>query len=127
MVIEHVAMYVDDLEGTKDFFVRYFDAVPNEGYHNPRSGLRTYFLSFDDGTRLEIMNLPQMTGQKKSLAKMGYIHMAFSVGSREKVDELTERLYEAGYEVISGPRITGDGYYESLILGPEDNQIEITE
>lgn len=127
MVIEHVAMYVDDLEGTKDFFVRYFDAVPNEGYHNPRSGLRTYFLSFDDGTRLEIMNLPQMTSQKKSLAKMGYIHMAFSVGSREKVDELTERLYEAGYEVISGPRITGDGYYESLILGPEDNQIEITE
>ena len=127
MVIEHVAMYVDDLEGIKDFFVRFFDAVPNEGYHNPRSGLRTYFLSFDDGTRLEIMNLPQMSGQKKNLAKMGYIHMAFSVGSREKVDELTERLYEAGYEVISGPRITGDGYYESLILGPEDNQIEITE
>lgn len=127
MKIEHVAMYVNDLENVKNFFIRFFDAEANEGYHNPRSGLRTYFLSFEDGSRLEIMNLPQMAEQKKSMARMGYIHIAFSVGSREKVDELTERLYEAGYEVISGPRITGDGYYESCILGPEDNQIEITE
>ena len=127
MKIEHVAMYVNDLENVKNLFIRFFDAEANEGYHNPRSGLRTYFLSFEDGSRLEIMNLPQMAEQKKSMARMGYIHIAFSVGSREKVDELTERLYEAGYEVISGPRITGDGYYESCILGPEDNQIEITE
>lgn len=127
MKIEHVAMYVNDLENVKNFFIRFFDAEANEGYHNPRSGLRTYFLSFEDGSRLEIMNLPQMAEQKKSMARMGYIHIAFSVGNREKVDELTERLYEAGYEVISGPRITGDGYYESCILGPEDNQIEITE
>lgn len=127
MKIEHMAMYVNDLEGMRDFFVRFFDAKSNEGYRNPRSGLRTYFLSFEDGTRLEIMNLPQMVETKKNLAGMGYIHIAFSVGSREKVDALTERLYEAGYEVINGPRITGDGYYESLILGPEDNQIEIIE
>lgn len=126
MRIEHVAMYVNDLEGVKNFFIRFFDAKPNEGYHNPRTGLRSYFLSFEDGSRLEIMNLPQMTEQKKNLARMGYIHIAFEVGSREKVDMLTERLYEAGYEVINGPRVTGDGYYESVILGPEDNQIEIT-
>ena len=125
MRIEHVAMYVHDLEGVKNFFVRFFDAKANDGYHNPRTGLRSYFLSFEDGSRLEIMNLPQMTEQKKNLARMGYIHIAFEVGSREKVDMLTERLYEAGYEVINGPRVTGDGYYESVILGPEDNQIEI--
>lgn len=125
MRIGHVAMYVHDLEGVKNFFVRFFDAEANEGYHNPRSGLRSYFLSFEDGSRLEIMNLPQMGEQKKNLARMGYIHIAFEVGSREKVDILTEKLYEAGYEVLNGPRVTGDGYYESVILGPEDNQIEI--
>lgn len=125
MRIEHIAMYVHDLEGVKNFFVRFFDAEANEGYHNPRSGLRSYFLSFEDGSRLEIMNLPQMGEQKKNLARMGYIHIAFEVGSREKVDMLTEKLYEAGYEVMNGPRVTGDGYYESVILGPEDNQIEI--
>ncbi len=126
MRIGHVAMYVKDLEGMKHFFERFFDARANGGHENPKSGLKTYFLSFDDGMRLELMNLPQMNVQKKSLAMMGYIHLSFSTGSREKVDILTERLYEAGYEVLSGPRITGDGYYESLILGPEDNQIEIT-
>ena len=125
MRIEHVAMYVQDLEGVKNFFVRFFQAKPNDVYHNSRTGLRSYFLSFEDGSRLEIMNLPQMTEQKKNLARMGYIHIAFEVGSREKVDMLTEKLYEAGYEVINGPRVTGDGYYESVILGPEDNQIEI--
>lgn len=125
MRIEHMAMYVHDLEGVKDFYIRFFGAKANNMYHNPRTGLRTYFLTFDDGARLEIMNLPQMQEQKKNLARMGYIHLAFTVGSREAVDALTEKLYEAGYEVLSGPRITGDGYYESKILGPEDNQIEI--
>lgn len=125
MRVEHVAMYVHDLEGVKNFFVRFFEAIPNDKYHNSRTGLQSYFLSFEDGSRLEIMNLPQMAEQKKNLARMGYIHIAFEVGSREKVDMLTERLYEAGYEVINGPRVTGDGYYESVILGPEDNQIEI--
>lgn len=73
------------------------------------------------------MNLPEMQDQKKVLVRMGYIHIAISVGSREKVDAITEKLYEQGYDVLSGPRITGDGYYESTVLGPEDNQIEITE
>ena len=126
MKIEHVAMYVNDLEAVRDFFVKYFDAVSNEGYHNVRTGFRSYFLSFYDGARLEIMNRPDMSDDDKALARTGYIHLAFSVGSQENVDALTKRLKADGYEVVSGPRTTGDGYYESCVLGPEGNQIEIT-
>lgn len=126
MKIEHVAMYVNDLEAVRDFFVRYFDAVSNEGYHNVRTDFRSYFLSFSDGARLEIMNRPDMSDDDKALARTGYIHLAFSVGSQENVDALTKRLKADGYEVVSGPRTTGDGYYESCVLGPEGNQIEIT-
>ena len=127
MKIEHIALYVNDLEKTRNFFMKYLGAKSNEGYHNLKTNFRSYFLSFDEGTRLELMNLPEMQDQKKVLVRMGYIHIAISVESREKVDAITEKLYEAGYEVLSGPRITGDGYYESTVLGPEDNQIEITE
>ena len=126
MKIEHVAMYVNDLEAVRDFFVKYFDAVSNEGYHNVRTGFRSYFLNFYDGARLEIMNRPDMSDDDKALARTGYIHLAFSVGSQENVDALTKRLKADGYVVVSGPRTTGDGYYESCILGPEGNQIEIT-
>lgn len=126
MRIEHVAMYVNDLEGCKDFFIRFFEAQPNELYHNPKTGLRTYFLSFDNGSRLEIMNRPDMTDEEKGLQRTGYIHLAFSVGSKERVDELTDTLRQSGYEVTSGPRTTGDGYYESSIVAFEGNQIEIT-
>lgn len=126
MKIDHVAMYVNDLERTRDFFVKYFDAVSNEGYHNQKTGFRSYFLSFEDGSRLEIMHRPDMTDHPRNMVQTGYIHIAFSVGSKEKVEELTLELVSDGYEVISGPRITGDGYYESCILGIEDNQIEIT-
>lgn len=127
MKIEHVAMYVNNLEQARDFFVKYLGAVSNEGYHNPKTDFRSCFLSFDDGTRLEIMNRPGMNDEHKYLARTGFIHIAFSVGSRESVDELTARLKKDGYEVISGPRTTGDGYYESCVVGIEDNQIEITE
>lgn len=126
MKIEHAAMYVRDLEGAKEFFVRFFGAEPNDGYHNPKTGLRTYFLSFDGGARLEIMNRPELEDAEKGLMRTGYIHLAFSAGSREAVDRLTGELAGAGYEVLSGPRVTGDGYYESCVLGFEDNQIEIT-
>ena len=126
MRIEHVAMYVNDLEAAKDFFVTYFQAVANEGYHNRKTDFRSYFLSFEDGARLEIMNKPQMEDPEKSRNRTGLIHIAFSVGSKEAVDALTRRLQEDGYPVISGPRTTGDGYYESCILGLEGNQIEIT-
>ena len=126
MKIEHAAMYVNDLEGVRDFFVRYFDAVSNDCYHNIKTGFRSYFLSFSDGARLEIMNRPDMSDGDKDVMHTGYIHLAFSTGSREKVDKLTKKLKDDGYEILSGPRTTGDGYYESCVLGPEGDQIEIT-
>lgn len=126
MKIEHVAMYVNDLEKTKDFFVKYFNATSNEGYHNKTTDFRSYFLSFEDGARLEIMNKPQMMDDEKGLNRTGFIHIAFSLGSKDAVDALTEKMRNDGYNVISGPRITGDGYYESCIVGIEGNQIEIT-
>lgn len=126
MQIEHIAMYVNDIEKARDFFIRYFGAVSNDVYHNKKTEFRSYFLSFDNGARLEIMNRPGMDDPEKASARTGFIHIAFSVGSREKVDELTAKLKEDGYEVISGPRTTGDGYYESCIMGIEGNQIEIT-
>lgn len=106
--------------------MKYLGAKSNEGYHNPKTNFRSYFLSFDEGARLEIMNKPEMPDQPKDLARTGYAHIAFSVGSKEKVDALTARLKEDGYEVVSGPRTTGDGYYESCIVAIEGNQIEIT-
>lgn len=127
MRIEHIAMYVNDLESTKDFFIKFFKASSNNKYHNPKTGLQTYFLTFEDNTRLEIMTRPDVVSSEKTLMYTGYIHLAFSVGSKEKVDELTSKLKEDGYEILSGPRTTGDGYYESCVLGPEGNQIEITE
>lgn len=127
MKIEHVAMYVNDLEKARDFFIKYFGAKSNEGYHNPKKKFRSYFLSFGGEARLEIMNKADQVDSEKNLAATGFIHLAFSVGSKEKVDDLTARLKSDGYEVISDPRTTGDGYYESCILDFEGNQIEITE
>lgn len=126
MRIEHIALYVNDLEATKEFFIKYFGASSNDGYHNLNTNFRSYFLSFDDGARLEIMNRPSMDNPEKTMERTGYIHLAFSVGSKEKVDALTVELKTAGYEVISGPRTTGDGYYESCIVAIEGNQIEVT-
>ncbi len=126
MRIEHIAMYVNDLEQARDFFIKYFNAESNEGYHNKKTDFRSYFLSFEDGARLEIMNKPNMDDPEKDLTRTGFVHIAFSLGSKEAVDELTAKLKTDGYAVISGPRTTGDGYYESCIIGIEDNQIEIT-
>ena len=126
MFIEHIAMYVNDLEAARDFFVKYFNATSNEGYHNKTTDFRSYFLSFSSGARLEIMTRPNLEDPDKSLNRTGYIHLAFSVGSREAVNALTEQLRSDGYSVISGPRTTGDGYYESCVVGIEGNQVEIT-
>ncbi len=126
MRIEHIAMYVNELEAVRDFFIKYFNASSNDGYHNQTTGFRSYFLTFDDGARLEIMNKPGMSDGEKAINRTGYSHLAFSVGSREAVDDLTDRLKKDGFQVTSGPRTTGDGYYESCIVGFEDNLIEIT-
>lgn len=125
--IEHIAMYVNDLDAAKEFFEKYFNAKSNEKYHNIKTGFQSYFLIFNGGARIEIMSKPDVVNDDKALTKTGYAHLAFSVGSRENVDNLTAQLKSDGYSVISGPRVTGDGYYESCVLGFENNLIEITE
>ena len=127
MKIEHAAIYVNDLEAARDFFVTYLGGTSNDGYHNPNTGFRSYFISFDGGARLELMTKPGIDDQAARRERTGYVHIAFSVGSKEKVDLLTAELKIVGYEVVSGPRYTGDGYYESCIAAVEGNLIEITE
>ena len=126
MRIEHIALYVNDLEAARNFFMKYLGATSNDGYYNPKTNFRSYFLSFDNGARLEIMNKPEMSDLPKDCARTGYTHIAFSVGSKEKVDDLTAALRADGYAVVNGPRTTGDGYYKSCIVDIEQNQIELT-
>ena len=120
-------MYVANLEGARKFFTEFFGATSNELYHNPRTGLRTYFLTFPDGGRLEIMNRPEVDVADNPVCRSGFIHLSFCLGSREEVDRMTSILSSHGYEVLLGPRVTGDGYYESCIKGFEGNLIELTD
>ena len=123
MKIEHIAMYVNELEAARDFFITYLGGKSNDGYHNKSTDFRSYFITFDVGSRLELMTRPGRDDQEKPLNRTGYAHIAFSVGSKAKVDSLTAELKDAGFEVVSGPRTTGDGYYESCIVAIEGNQI----
>ena len=124
--IGHAALYVADLEGAKEFFATYFGPTIGAKYHNQNTGFQSYFLSFEGGCRLEIMTRPGLVAAENDTLRIGYAHIAFSLGSMEAVDALTCRLRQDGYAVLSGPRATGDGYYESCIAGPEGIQIEIT-
>ena len=126
MRIEHISMYVNDLEKEKEFFELYFGAKAGNQYVYEEIGFRSYFLEFQDGARLELMHSTEMDDVEKYRKRTGFIHIAFAVGRKENVDRMTEKIKNDGYEVISGPRTTGDGYYESCILDPEGNQIEIT-
>ena len=127
MEINHIALYCKDLEQMRQFFLDHFEAKSNELYHNPRTGLRTFILTFPDGgARLELMQRPDTLDADPSLPTIGFIHVSFALGSKEAVDEKTKELLHVGCQVVSGPRTTGDGYYESCILGPEGIQIEIT-
>lgn len=125
MKIDHIAIYTKKLDRLKLFYEYYFGGISNAKYKNKTTGLETYFISFQDGSRLEIMTRPVMDNNSKELFHMGYIHIAFSVGSIENVNMLTQKLEEDGYSIISYPRTTGDGYYESCVLDPDGNQIEI--
>ena len=125
MKLDHIALYVDDLEAMKTFYTRHFGATANDQYHNPRTGLRTYFLSFEGGARLEIMQRPEINPRTAGEPTLGYSHISFKLGSQEKVDQLTTRLQEVGCPLLNGPRVTGDGYYESVLTDPEGNQIEL--
>ncbi|MDF2905543.1 MAG: glyoxalase [Herbinix sp.] len=127
MKINHIALYTNQLEQLKLFYETFFGAVSNDGYHNRNTGLRTYFLSFTDGSRLELMTRPNLVRVQPTPYQTGYIHLAFSTGSKTAVDNLTTTLEQAGYTVLSKPRTTGDGYYESCVLDPDGNQIEIVE
>lgn len=124
--IDHIAIYVTDLEGARDFFMKFFHARSNDMYHNPKTGLRTYILTFPDGGRLEIMSRPEVETADNPIFRSGLIHLSFSLGSRQAVNNMTTQLSSEGYEVLSGPRVTGDGYYESCIKGFEGNLIELT-
>jgi len=128
MRIEHVALWSPDIERLKQYYERYFGATASLRYENPAKRFQSYFLSFDSGARLELMQHPDLArghsdpGTKTS----GYAHLAVSVGSEARVSEFTERLRAAGYSVIDGPRRTGDGYFESVVLDPDGNRIELT-
>jgi lactoylglutathione lyase len=128
MHIEHLAIWTHDLERLKHFYETYFQATAGVKYFNPRTQFESYFLSFTSGPRLEMMHMPGIPSSKNDILAQftGYIHMAASVGSREQVDALTLRLQQDGYRVLDGPRTTGDGYYESSVLDPDGNRIEIT-
>jgi len=125
ITINHTAVYVHDLERSRAFYEKYFNATANNQYHNPKTGLQTYFLTFDCGGRLEIMSKPNLPGIGVEGEHLGYTHIAFSVGGNEEVDRLTELLRNDGYTVFSEPRTTGDGYYESCVADPDGNRIEI--
>ncbi len=127
MQIDHVALFVRELEPARAFFEHYFAAQAGPLYHNPKTGLSTYFLLFDTGARLELMTLPRLNDAPNAYPQTGLTHLAFSLGSRQAVDELTARLAAEGYQVISQPRVTGDGYYESCVSGPEGLRLELTE
>ena len=128
MKIEHIAIWTKNIDNLKFFYEKYFNARSNRKYINPEKNFSSYFLSFDSGTRLEIMQMPSVPDSKNNPYDqfLGYIHLAFSVGSEEKVNALTSKLGNDGFKIIDNPRRTGDGYYESVVLDPENNRIEIT-
>jgi len=128
MRIEHMAIWTHKLERLKEFYETFFGASAGVKYVNPEKQFESYFLTFSSGARFELMQSPEVVDSSDSLGfqRAGYAHVAFSVGSREQVAALTAYLSAAGYRVASAPRPTGDGYYESVVLDPDGNRIEIT-
>ncbi len=126
MKIDHAALYVEDLENARRFFTEMLGGTSNELYHNKKTGFQSYFITFDDGARLEIMTRPGLLREDFQVPHTGYAHLAFNAGSREEVDRLSRELEANGYPIMNGPRTTGDGYYESVIASVEGHPIEIT-
>jgi lactoylglutathione lyase len=126
--IEHIAIWTDQLEQLKDFYVKYFQAQVGNHYFNPTKQFESYFLSFASGARLELMHQPSRPGRRTSIEgdKIGYAHISFATGSEQSVDELTTLLKQDGIQVLDSPRHTGDGYYESVVLDPDGNRVELT-
>ncbi len=131
MHIHHAAVYVLDLEGAKDFFIKYFGAQPSQLYHNQKTTFRSYFLTFDSGAALEIMTRDDLVPARAAemaagACQYGWAHLCFSVGSAAAVDSKVAELKAAGFAVLSGPRTTGDGFYEAVVELPGGAQLEIT-
>lgn len=127
MKIDHIAIWTKNLEGLRSFYIHYFDASSTEIYYNHTKEFRSYFLSFDTDCRLEIMEMPRIPASRNDVIKqfIGIIHFAINVGSKKEVDRLTALLKNDGYKVVNEPRTTGDGFYESVVLDPDGNRIEI--
>jgi lactoylglutathione lyase len=127
MWIEHIALWTDDIERCTQFYVSYFGAKAGAPYTNPEKGFESCFLSFADGARIEVMKTTTLdpVALEPGAQRMGLTHFAVSVGSEQRVDELTFRLESDGYPVLDGPRRTGDGYYESVVLDPDGNRVEL--
>ncbi len=127
MKIEHLAVWTYNLEGLRSFYMHYFDASSNEIYHNHSKEYRSYFLTFEGDCRLELMEMPGIPHSKDNTLKQftGLIHFAIQVASKSEVDKLTEMLRNDGFKIVSEPRTTGDGYYESVVLDPDGNRVEI--
>jgi lactoylglutathione lyase len=126
--IEHLAFWTEDLERLADFYGKYFGAIAGDKYVNPTKGFESRFLNFEGGARIEVMKSSMLSPVKheRGVQRMGLAHLAVSVGSAHSVDALTNRLKQDGFEIVDGPRHTGDGYYESVVLDPDGNRVEIT-
>lgn len=129
MKIDHIAIWTKQLEKMKHFYENYFQGKAGQKYINPRKNFESYFIEFDSGTRLEIMEKLEIDSKlhDDSGNYLGITHFAISTGARNKVDLLTEQLKLDGYSIIGNPRVTGDGFYESVVLDPDGNKVEITE
>src|SRR5512137_3155812 len=127
MKLEHAALWTPDLEASRSFYTRYFGARAGARYENPVTGFRSYFLTFEGGSRMELMQLPGIAPRDGApdLQRIGLVHLAFDAGDEAAVETLTQTLRRDGYRVVGEPRRTGDGYYESTVLDPDGNRIEI--
>ena len=129
MILEHVAIWTDRLEELKDYYVKYFDGTPNDKYINNKKQFHSYFISFKSGARLEIMampNIPDNLNDTVIKQHKGIIHLAFGVDTMQEVEEKAKQLNNDGFMILSGPRKTGDGYYEFETLDPDGNRLEVT-
>jgi lactoylglutathione lyase len=129
MILEHVALWTRDLEGLKEYYCYYFQGKANSLYINTRTGFKSYFISFSGGARLEIMQLPEIPANlndRRTNQHLGLIHLAFGVESKAAVDQMALKISGNGFEILKGPRTTGDGYYEFETLDPDGNRIEVT-
>ena len=128
MKIDHIAIWTKDLEKMRKFYTQFFGAKSSDMYHNRKKNFSSYFISFESGTRIELMHNPDIFDAAEKVGlRAGLTHLAVSVGSRDMVNTLTEKARDNGYEILGEPRVTGDGYYESVIADPEVNRIELTE